>query len=1713
MDGKAQSPASSGPAGSHFEGQVAAHYLLSMLAGAEPRGLPGTMIDRIELQRAADGYPLDDVIVHGRDAAGIAVLEIQVKRSISFAPSDSVFRSVVGQITESSSKTEFGTSRYELAIAIARTSRKIDGAYREVLTWARQMGDSATLADRIERPGLANADMRKFVQTFKSHLCSAGVSDDAETVWRLLHRLHILVFDFTAAGSASEQLALERAVRVLHPDDAFRAGELWSTLVGLALEIAASGGDRDRNALINDLREKSFRLAGERRYALARAAIAEASEHSLADIDDRVGDVKLTRVSHAGAVQEALDGGRYVEIRGDAGVGKSAVLKHLAEQIKEEAQVLVLSPNRTPPKGWAAMRSAIGFDGSARDLLSDMAGDGGAILFVDNLDFFADDERTTVRDLVREAANMRGVSVIVTARREFGEDEPNWLPPDALARLGCASPVVIDELTETEVEELRFAAPSLIPLLDDNHPARAVSRNLFRLARLANRPGNDPVPRTEVEMATQWWKTADGRMDGTHRARQRVLKKMALQALSDPGPVDVSDEPSDAIDALVVTQTLRDLGDDKVLFMHDVLREWAIGNLVQYDPCLIQSLPLQKPAAAALVRGIEIAGRALLEQAADSRDWQSLLEGLSREDVHGSWRRSALLALVRSEISNEVLTRASDVLFSERARVLRELIRTVIAAEVRPAAQVFTAAGFSSANIPDSVNLPAGPSWPRLVGWLLLLGDKLPASAIPDVIDLYTTWSVGLFGQDQFTPLILRVIYRWLTEVETCREKNSLGHLNIPFGGELNYDQLPRLESDLRSYFVLFCSREPKLAAQYLQALIEREHNENAVRSVLKFRGSLAQAAPYELGALTIAALIPKRDLNQRYYREESREPFGWHGCDLLPASPAQGPFFELLTNAPKEGLAVIHRLVEHAVMYRREGRGPGDDAIEIVLDGELRAFPWTRTYNWSREGAGYHCLNSALMALEAWGHRRIEAGDAFEVVLADVLGPRGSAAAYLLVAVDLVLSHWPKSREAAIPFLACPELLCIDQERKVHDSMGTLDIFGIKALQKEPKGEVDLDSLRKRPSRKSTLNDVLGMYATFGPVESRERLMELLQDARERVGKPDGDSDLSDPALMVVYALNLIDPANWNGVSIELEDGSPGTGYKYESPPAEMRHFEAFQKAAQRGTENTNMQVRLSLVVDDRSRCSAELAAAAVRWAQGMETVPDDDDPDVLWMREEAIVIAAMIAMRDGDDATRAASEEWASGVFAHTLQEDENSERRFRTGLRHNPIAIAFVGMIYAIKHGVTTLRVRDLLDVAVGGKPAAAHGLRAAATTVAEIDERLPRALLRCAFASCVWAKRDWNTPDAEIERLAQRHRKGMLEKVNAESEWLAGKRREPSWPEFPPLFAQSSRVHRIPAIPAQSHQPATKDPGSDKHADHQAAAVWLKAVCDLLNVARCPWLHEMARNYINWTAAANGAKLEADEEIENAPQEWNHAYLHLLAHCLPTLTLGELKVLAIEPICSLPDEPFFDIVAPFLRSIDEVYFNDCLIEERVATEIRSAFASRLVNSSRWRYIGGKLGASIEMHIGPAISSMFFGQSGFVQAPSCYLLPKSIERLDPFMAGLETLVRSGPCLFVAIVTMNLLEVSPKSNQLPFMLAAAMTWLESFPDYREFWVDYSIGRRVCAWVEKVWLEEPNLLDVSSAARLDVDRLLAALVSLGVAEARRLEESLAATL
>lgn len=1696
----ASSPAATGPGGAHFEGQVGAHYLLSMLVGAEPRGLPGARIDRVEFQRAGEGKPLDDVIVVAHDDAGqSAELRIQVKREVTFAPADPVFKSVVDQVVEEAKRPGFWETRLELGIGIARSSRKIEGAYLDVLKWSRELGSHEIFMARLARKGAASEDMRSLVGTFRSHLGEFDYPNDDENVWRLLRRIRILAFDYVNPGSASEELAKERALRALHPDEAGKAAALWAYLTNLAMQIAISGGDRDLGSLSRDLAEASFRLAGEPAHGRSRAKLSEDSSAALADIIDRVGDVKLARTVHLQSVRDALDRGRYVEIRGDAGVGKSGILKHLAEEVAADSRIVVLSPGRTAAR-WAAMRAELGFDGTAKELLSDLASDGGSVLFIDNLDFFADDERRTVIDLLRAAAETSGMRVLATARRKFGSDEPTWLPDDAIKALGRGGVIEIPEVNESEIGELRQAAPRLAFLLTEAHPAKDVVRNLYRLSRLALHSQGES-PRTEVDMADQWWCTADGAEAG-RRERSRVLAALGTHALTNPGPLDSRKLSSDAIEQLIGSETVRDIGNDRIVFSHDVLREWAIANLLIAEADAVDRLPLQVPATPALARGLELAARNALERGGDATRWGALLDRVSVPGTHGSWRRVVLLALVRSEAAAIILDKCRHFLFQDRSRALSELIRTTMAVDAEPAFDFLVAIGLNPKTIPTGLDIPRGPSWERLIVWLVGLGEELPSTAIPDVVDLYTAWSKGLLGLDPLTPKLLPSLFRWLVEVESARA-TDFRERRRPFGGAISHDRLDGLEEALRSAFLAFCQRTPPLAQLYMRGLLARKHREEIARSILKFRGSLSQAAPAELAELTLATLVPQ-GTKQISRRSLTRDAFSHFDGDFIPESPAQGPFLELLTNAPRPGLELVRKLIDHAISH--DFAHASQDSITLSLADGDRTFTWLGTYTWSR-GSGHYALTSGLMAIEAWAHKRIEDGEDFDRVLSEVLGSEDVPAAYLLIAVDLILSHWPKSREAAVHFVSVPQLLCMDHQRAATDGVKIPSELQVGSIAKEPLGLATAESLRSRPSRRGALDSLACRYALNGPTNIREALSARLRSAAERLGPPTEDSNLSHPEFMARHVLNLADPANWHPVQITLRDGTVTNGREYRSPEWEANHFDRLQRKLGGLAHERDVETQLSLALEDETKSSSEFAVFATDWAKQAQASLSETADGESWSvrsQKQAIATAAMIAMRDGTKEFRTAQLHWAEGVFDDATRSGDRMGGS-RSSLRYNPIAISFAGMIYASEFDSSN--VRRLLDAATRNAAMAAPGLEAAAMVIAKVDERIVRSILRCAFSAAVRVHRRWDTDASESSAIADQRSERLRNVVDAELDWLAGRGEEPAWRSFP-LQLKKSRLETelsgIDAIAELRHEL----PEDDVYVDHHSAAAWLDSVRSLFDVNMRPWQRSVIDAYSEWTASANGSGLKPDVDVGDVPRDWNGAYFDLLAHCLPGAPSSYVDALALNTLRSFPDKPFYGVLSTFLRDLDTVYFQDKGLSQEEAVRVRSALADRMLESGGWTWNARNKSTSIEMHLGPAIAVLFFNNYGHFQPPKAYLFAKGVDKLLPFLPALQKVVADGPCLFVAIVTLNMCEISPRAEHAPFIVAAIKSWIAAFPNDTDFWSRQYIGRRACSLLERLFtgserVEDPTL-------RMDVDSILAALVQIGIAEASRLETLLA---
>jgi hypothetical protein len=115
---------------------------------------------------------------------------------------------------------------------------------------------------------------------------------------------------------------------------------------------------------------------------------------------------------------------------------------------------------------------------------------------------------------------------------------------------------------------------------------------------------------------------------------------------------------------------------------------------------------------------------------------------------------------------------------------------------------------------------------------------------------------------------------------------------------------------------------------------------------------------------------------------------------------------------------------------------------------------------------------------------------------------------------------------------------------------------------------------------------------------------------------------------------------------------------------------------------------------------------------------------------------------------------------------------------------------------------------------------------------------------------------------------------------------------------------------------------------------------------------------------------------------------------------------------------------------------------------------------------------------------VASLFFSQFGFSQPTRCYLLPKGIDRLDAFLPLLIQMICDGPSQFVAILTLNLLEVSPRPTHFAVLAVGLRTWLSSHATDTAFWFDHGIGTRACALLALYLRADPLLANPQDPRR-----------------------------
>ncbi len=1681
---KPGAPASRGGAGTYIEGELGAYYMLAMLAGNEARGAPDSTIDRIQFQAADSGYALDDLVLHCSSSNGPVVLEIQSKRTITFTRKDAVFLADCQQIAETAGTPDVAEDRHLLAVATQRTSAKISGPYQDVLEWARAVATSADFFGRLSATGIASEAMRDFVTTFRANVVANGVANDIETVWKLLRRFRILEFDFESGAPQARDNALLVARHVLSAQDQSRTESLWGNLIEIAIAQGKAGSTIDKAQLQALLKQRGYSLSGDRNLAPARAKLAEASYHALADIGRDVGGVHLPRQAVVDAIDEAMDGHRLIHLRGNAGVGKSSVFRTIAERVMSVSSAFVLDPVRIPSGGWSALALRLGISVTAREFLTDLASSGATVVFIDSLDMFEDPaRRSTVNDLLREIAQIPGVAVLTTARLGYGSDGDDWLAQDALAPLGTPKVIEVGDLSDDEVHALEEQAPQLKALLKSTHPAASISRNLYRLSRLL-KVGDPNSIRTEADLALDWWRTADGAPRRDIPSAQRLLSDLVDVALSG-GDELILRQDTMAREAMLRSLTLRQTRRDHLAFYHDVLRDWAVGIRIVEEPELLDAVDKGSPIPASLARGVEMAGRIALESG-DPAKWEALLDRLKGQGIHSSWRRHALLAIVRSETVAQLLSANAQLLLRQGGKLLGQLCVAVVAVDTVRLAEL-TNASETRSGAPSSLRAAITAAGGHVLRWCAAHADIVPLQVLERIIRLgMAQLPLYLWGMSS-PETIAEMFFDWLLRLDGP-EDGKIIHVDKDVAAP-DQSERRRIVEQLRSLCFLMASHAPASATGYLSS-IDATRDRGKMKDVRLHSKVLAAAAPQTLADLTAKSLIIPSGSQRRHLAGD--KAFEYSDSDYLPPSPAQPPFLDLLNASPPIGLNLIRNLVTHAVEYREPD---SDDGFTIEFAEGERFFPCTDAYFWSRGLTNDYCVASALMALEAWGHRRLDEGEDVQAVLANVLGPDGTSAAFLLIAVDLILSHLPKTMSQAIPFLSSPELLAEDRGRAGREAMGSATI-GV-----EPDGPVRLEDLRKRPSRGLLLEHLLPAFRE--QTAEADTLRAAIAAGKLRLGDYNSHADFGDPAFMAAHAANLLDRSNY----IETDEG-----LQFRFPEKEGSHLERLQKQNAGHAAEVTIGARVSLAIDKPEWASAELAREAAEFAG--RQLPDPEEADFLKAGATSLASIAVLVTRDGDDSLVEEFEDWLRAVTTEILGWPADRIGAMRDTISHNRPALAITAILHLwLRKGLVADR-NLLLELAARDDRGGAPAFAAALSKIVEKDARLVKAALRIAFQFSRYTHNKWEQSPAEAELARQVRDDRLARAVAAEIAWLEGGT-EPEWPEFVPERLSVRRPFRIGRTTPAVEKPDVEIEDMEEveefpeFTDSQMAAAWLSAVRAHPHSEIESWLPAVVENYAQWTANANGLGLDAITDLDQPPTEWNQQYYQLVARLMmeqPNSSFEE----AMSLLIGLPDTSFARTADIVLFASDVWYFNNSQHSAERPVMLREQIGQRLADCEFWQRERRRGDLSISHESGPLLANFFMNTHNPFARTTSYLVPSIFDRIDPLLDVLSRYARVGPTAIVAHFTMNTMSVQPRARHLEFVLSATEVWLERCPDDAGVWLELGLGRRIVRWLDVAAEDDGTILTPTHQHRVRIDRIVGTLIELGVAEAHDFEQKIA---
>lgn len=1615
------SPLLTGGAGFDFEDGVAAIYLTALLLEGGVLGLGQFTATQVALQRAASGAPLDDVIVTGADMAGdSATLHLQVKSTLHIGdgPSNTDFREVVTRAWETVMGVAFRPGRDRVGAAVGSIGQTRLKALRRLQQVALE---SATAEDFWARfAAVTNRETIGVRDAFAAVLREVDQARaDNDRLWRFFQHFIVLQFDIKDEPAKDVYDAVERLRSALRPTASDRAADLWRKLVSIAKDIGDTGGSIGRTGLLDRLTAE-FQLEPARSSKSDLQRLDALGGAALGDIKLDISGYKVRRTSLIDRISEALTATRFVQITGQPGTGKSAVLRTIAEAERSSGFIFVLSEKRIEGNGWSGFAAANGLTSpSAGGLLSDVGASGTPTLFIDGIDrIVAKPAQQVVADILRAIATEPACAkwrVVASVRDENIEHVRTWIPSEFLRQTGIIS-IVVDSFDDQEAWQIAQDQPALAPLLNATGAVREIARRPFFLRVLAEgvtraNGGNADAPRSEIELIEAWW--ARGGYDAvraTARQRQQALLKAAEIGIPSFGrQMSLDGFDADIVQDLVDDHIMRDTEPGVSLgFAHDVFFEWALFQVVRSKGT--QWLDLAQTAGEPPFFGRIVA---LLSQRAFERDeaWDAGLTSLENASARSQWRRAWLIAPFSSPLFVTYQSRI-DGAFAQSPERLRRLLLGFQAERTQPNPLVL--GGFAGNNLDrlarlrlaDQLSWPSDYlAWGRLLGWFLPRCETLPPALVADTLPVFEAWIAALGQTPGIVPRAMKeAIGNWLKAIEIHRHPEHWQEILRRDGQSgwdaISDDELRQVEQSLRFQFFLATAADPDLQRGYFEHLLQMDTRMRESCSVVSSHASLihpeAVAAAVDLCLAATLQDLPENEERRSRHFGGGSSPFEWDrlsldegGAQYFPPAPAREPFKTFFQKAPDEALRLVRGLCNHAMeAWRQLNRR--DRQFGMTPRPMLINFPWgdqtfwgnTRVYGFYRGIFGPHILDSALMALEEWAFSELNRGRSGDEVIHAVVG-ENECCAVLGIALGVALQA-NAATPVSLALLASAHLWRWDVERGKADLVRpTQNEYGFEVSSKSRQLHEALAKANRLPVRQQDIRTLAMIFSVGQDAQLREaakaailRFSEALPfECEEEAQSKEAAAYLSkEAATWAAFA----DPSHYRLYRTD-DPGKVAIGFEHP----EDNHPETIARvsAAQESLSWFGLAQWSEMLLSGASppqNISLNDAVAKVRGEDADALLSSGQDDPLTTAKQAAVVGVAALTVKQSDSVSPE-DIEWAKTLLQKGAEVPRRLDEMTSPGsiLLFHPAKAAARGLSFLILKGIDERWAKETLLGLMLHPLEAIYECTVDSCFSCWLKE--PRfgwiaLCLGLGLANERFARDDWQNREAAAARRDS-DRNARLAQAMAALDGDAA-----TWPEAPgPAAASDTEAddEDEEAIVGRRGQRGA-EPREEFRYDLAGRVIGHMPLDSMVNTPEtaAPLL-QLADRLLAWTIAAHPPRRAAGRRTERAtpPFEWTHRFMGWLAYLCSVLAPEIALARYIKPILGVEDDDAcFEMLDPFVDAFVCRQIHDADTLSTGILENLKAISDR-VAAADWRWDATRVNGNLTREKHDILKALFF------------------------------------------------------------------------------------------------------------------------------------------